>query len=154
MSTLNRRTVQTTTQQAFDDRKWHVVDVAGLTLGRAATQIAHILRGKHKPSYTPNVDCGDFVVVLNAQKVVLTGNKTNDKLYYRHTLFMGGLKTRPAKEMIATRSPEVIERAVWGMLPKGPLGRDIIKKLKVYAGTEHPHAAQQPVAKTLRTMRA
>ncbi|HPH27918.1 MAG TPA: 50S ribosomal protein L13 [Pseudomonadota bacterium] len=154
MSTLNRRTVQTTTQQALDDRKWHVVDVAGLTLGRAATQIAHILRGKHKPSYTPNVDCGDFVVVLNAQKVVLTGNKTNDKLYYRHTLFMGGLKTRPAKEMIATRSPEVIERAVWGMLPKGPLGRDIIKKLKVYAGTEHPHAAQQPVAKTLRTMRA
>ena len=92
--------------------------------------------------------------MLNAQKVVLTGNKTNDKLYYRHTLFMGGLKTRPAKEMIATRSPEVIERAVWGMLPKGPLGRDIIKKLKVYAGTEHPHAAQQPVAKTLRTMRA
>lgn len=154
MSTLNRRTVQTTTQQALDDRKWHVVDVAGLTLGRAATQIAHILRGKHKPSYTPNVNCGDFVVVLNAQKVVLTGNKTNDKLYYRHTLFMGGLKTRPAKEMIATRSPEVIERAVWGMLPKGPLGRDIIKKLKVYAGTEHPHAAQQPVAKTLRTMRA
>ena len=106
--------------------------------------IAMRLRGKHLPTYTPNVDCGDFVVVLNAQKVVLTGNKTNDKLYYRHTLFMGGLKTRPAKEMIATRSPEVIERAVWGMLPKGPLGYAMIKKLKVYGGAEHPHTAQQP----------
>lgn len=154
MLTPIRRTPYTSTETALTERKWHVVDVAGLTLGRAATQIAHILRGKHKPTYTPNVDCGDFVIVLNAQKVVLTGNKYDDKLYYKHTLYMGGLKSRPAKEMLATRSEEVIERAVWGMLPKGPLGRVIIKKLKVYPGAEHPHSAQQPVKQTLRTMRA
>ena len=153
MLTPIRRTPSTSTEKAQAERKWHVVDVAGLTLGRAATQIAHILRGKHKPTYTPNVDCGDFVIVLNAQKVVLTGNKQDDKLYYKHTLFMGGLKSRPAKEMIATRSDQVIERAVWGMLPKGSLGRVIIKKLKVYAGTEHPHTAQQPAKHTLRPMR-
>lgn len=153
MLTPIRRTPSTSSEKAQADRKWHVVDVAGLTLGRAATQIAHILRGKHKPTFTPNVDCGDFVIVLNAQKVVLTGNKHDDKLYYKHTLFMGGLKSRPAKEMIATRPDEVIERAVWGMLPKGPLGRVIIKKLKVFAGTEHPHSAQQPTKHILRPMR-
>lgn len=154
MPTPIRRTPYTSAEKALSERKWHVVDVAGLTLGRAATQIAHLLRGKHKPSFTPNVDCGDFVIVLNAQKVVLTGNKGENKLYYNHSLYMGGLKSRPAKEMLATRSGEMIERAVWGMLPKGALGRVIIKKLKVYAGAEHPHTAQQPTKQTLRTMRA
>ena len=127
--------------------------MAGLTLGRAATQIATLLRGKHKTDYTPNIDSGDFVVVLNAQKVHLTGNKLDDKLYRKHTLFLGGLKSRPAREMLATRSDEVIRRAVWGMLPKGPLGRVIIKKLKIYSGTEHPHSAQQPNKLTLKSMR-
>ena len=140
-------------EKAQAERKWHVIDVAGLTLGRAATQIATLLRGKHKTDYTPNIDSGDFVVVLNAQKVHLTGNKLDDKLYRKHTLFLGGLKSRPAREMLQTRSDEVIRRAVWGMLPKGPLGRVIIKKLKIYAGTDHPHSAQQPNKLTLKTMR-
>jgi large subunit ribosomal protein L13 len=153
MSTPIRRTPQLTAKQAQDNRKWHVVDVAGLTLGRAATQIATLLRGKHKPTFTPNTDCGDFVVVLNAQKVNLTGKKLDDKIYRHHSLFLGGLKERPAKEMLATRSQEVIRRAVWGMLPKGPLGRVIIKKLKVYSGAEHRHEAQQPQKQTLKTMR-
>lgn len=153
MPTPIKRTVQTTYEQALADRRWHVVDVAGLTLGRAATQIAHLLRGKHKPTFTANVDSGDFVVVLNAQKIVLTGKKLDDKIYYRHSLYLGGLKAKPAKEVLATKPDEVIRRAVWGMLPKGPLGRDIIKKLKVYPGAEHPHAAQQPAKHQLQTMR-
>jgi large subunit ribosomal protein L13 len=132
------------TETAQSDRKWHVVDVAGLTLGRAATQIAHVLRGKHKPTYTPHLDTGDFVVVINADKVVLTGKKMSGKLYHQHTLFPGGLKTFTAEELLARKPAEVIERAVWGMLPKGPLGRRIYKKLKVYAGASHPHGAQQP----------
>ena len=140
-------------EKAHAERKWHVVDVAGLTLGRAATQIATLLRGKHKPDYTPNIDSGDFVVVLNAQKVNLTGKKLDDKMYYKHTLYLGGLKSRPAREMLDTRSDEVIRRAVWGMLPKGPLGRVISKKLKSYSGTDHPHSAQQPSKLTLKTMR-
>lgn len=153
MPTPIKRTVTTTYEQALADRHWHIVDVAGLTLGRAATQIAHILRGKHKPTFTPNVDSGDFVVVLNAQKVVLTGKKLDDKMYYRHSLYLGGLKAKPAKEMLVNKSDEVIRRAVWGMLPKGPLGRDIIKKLKIYPGAEHPHTAQQPASQKLQTMR-
>lgn len=153
MPTPIRRTVHTTYEQAQKDRQWHVVDVAGLSLGRAATQIAHLLRGKHKPTYTPNVDSGDFVVVLNAGKIVLTGGKPETKIYYHHTEYLGGLKQRPAKEMLATRSQEMIRRAVWGMLPKGPLGRVIIKKLKVYTGTDHPHTAQQPKTQKLQPMR-
>jgi large subunit ribosomal protein L13 len=144
MATAPKRTVQLTQKQAQAGRGWHVIDVAGLTLGRAATQIAHLLRGKHKTSFTPHVDCGDFVVVLNAQKIGMTGKKQDEKLYYRHSLYMGGLKTRPAREMLDKHPDEVIRKAVWGMLPKGPLGRVIIKKLKVYPGAEHPHAAQQP----------
>lgn len=132
---------------------WYVVDAAGQTLGRLASQVAAILRGKHKPTFTPNVDCGDFVVVLNAQKVALSGNKLEDKIYYDHSLYLGGMKKRPAKEMLAKHPDEVIRRAVWGMLPKGPLGRRIIKKLKVYSGAEHPHTAQQPAAQKLLTMR-
>jgi large subunit ribosomal protein L13 len=131
-------------EAALADRKWHVVDVAGLTLGRAATQIAHVLRGKHKPTFTPNVDSGDFVVVLNAHRVQLTGKKMSGKLYYRHSLFPGGLTTFTAGELLQRNPKELMERAVWGMLPKGPLGRKLYKKLKVYASDKHPHAAQTP----------
>jgi large subunit ribosomal protein L13 len=132
------------TEEAQDERKWHVVDVAGLTLGRACTQIAHVLRGKHKAKFTPHVDSGDFVVVLNASKVQLTGKKMTGKLYYRHSLHPGGLTTFTAEQLLKRNPRELIERAVWGMLPKGPLGRRIYKKLKVYPGDQHPHAAQQP----------
>jgi len=134
----------TTKDDADTDRKWHVVDVADMTLGRACTQIAHTLRGKHKPTYTPHVDSGDFVVVINAAKVRLTGKKMQGKLYHHHTLFPGGLKTFTAEKLIERNPIAVIERAIWGMLPKGPLGRRIYKKLKVYADATHPHAAQQP----------
>jgi large subunit ribosomal protein L13 len=133
-----------TSAEAQADRKWHVVDVAGLTLGRAATQIAHLLRGKHKPTFTTHVDSGDFVVVLNASKIALTGNKMQGKLYYKHSLHPGGLTTFTAAQLLKRNPQELIERAVWGMLPKGPLGRRVYKKLKVYAGDKHPHAAQKP----------
>ena len=138
------KTFSMKTDAAVADRKWQVVDVAGMTLGRACTQIAHVLRGKHKPTYTPHVDAGDFVVVINAAKIQLTGNKMQGKLYYKHSLHPGGLTTFTAEQMIARNPKEVIERAVWGMLPKGPLGRRIYKKLKVYAGATHPHSAQEP----------
>lgn len=152
--TPQKNTVQLTEKQAQDGRRWHVVDVAGLTLGRAATQIAQLLRGKHKATFTPHVDCGDFVIVLNAQQVVLTGKKQDDKMYYKHSLYPGGLRARPAREMLEKKSDEVIRSAVWGMLPKGPLGRVIIKKLKVYPGKDHPHGAQQPADHKLKSMRA
>jgi large subunit ribosomal protein L13 len=138
------KTFSMKTDAAVTDRKWQVVDVAGMTLGRAATQIAHVLRGKHKPTYTPHVDAGDFVVVLNANKIALTGKKMQGKLYYRHSLYAGGLTTFTAEQLLKRKPEELIERAVWGMLPKGPLGRRIYKKLKVYAGDKHPHAAQTP----------
>ncbi len=153
MLTSKLKTSQLSSKQAQDDRKWHIVDVAGLNIGRAATQVAQLLRGKHKPSFTPHVDCGDFVVVINSNKVSLSGSKMEGKLYYRHTLFPGGLKSRTAQEMIQSRPEEMIYRAVWGMLPKGPLGRVIIKKLKIYAGDKHPHLAQQPKVHKLETMR-
>ena len=125
-------------------RDWYVVDADGKTLGRLATEIASRLRGKHKAEYTPHVDTGDYIIVLNAEKIAVTGNKREDKIYYRHTGYVGGLKQATFEEMIA-RSPErVIEIAVKGMLPKGPLGRAMYRKLKVYAGNEHNHAAQQP----------
>ncbi len=139
------KTIMTSNEAAIADRKWQVVDVAGMTLGRACTQIAHVLRGKHKPTYTPHVDSGDFVVVLNAQKVHLTGKKMEGKLYYRHSLFPGGLTTFTAEQLLKRNPVELIERAVWGMLSKGPLGRKIYKKLKVYPGDKHPHAAQTPI---------
>lgn len=126
------------------DRKWYVVDATGKTLGRLASQVASILRGKHKPTYTPHVDTGDFVIVVNADKVHLTGRKLQNKIYYRHTGYPGGLRTRTAREMLATRPERMIELAVWGMLPHNSLGRRQIRKLKVYRGSEHPHAAQQP----------
>ena len=138
------KTQMMTAEAAVADRKWHVVDVAGLTLGRACTQIAHVLRGKHKPTYTPHVDAGDFVVVLNAAKIHLTGKKLQGKLYYRHSLYPGGLTIFTAEQLLKRNPVELIERAVGGMLSKGPLGRKVYKKLKVFAGDKHPHAAQTP----------
>jgi large subunit ribosomal protein L13 len=136
-----KRTFQAT---AAYEHAWFVADVGGKTLGRAATRIASILRGKHRPTYTTHEDAGDFVVVINAEKVKLTGNKWSDKVYYDHSLFPGGLKPKTAKQLVERHPTDLIKRAVWGMLPKGPLGRRLYKKLKVYAGGEHPHVAQQP----------
>jgi large subunit ribosomal protein L13 len=125
-------------------RDWYVIDAEGKTLGRMATEIARRLRGKHKPEYTPHVDTGDYIVVINAEKVNVTGNKRADKMYYRHSGYPGGLKQANFEIMVNNKPAEVIELAVKGMLPKGPLGRAMYSKLKVYAGSEHPHAAQQP----------
>jgi large subunit ribosomal protein L13 len=129
---------------------WVIIDAEGQTLGRMSAEIAHRLRGKHKPEYTAHVDTGDYVVVVNAEKVRVTGNKANAKLYQHHTQFPGGLKTRSFNEMIAAQPEEVIRLAVKGMLPKTPLGRAMFRKLKVYAGTEHPHGAQQPTQLNLQ----
>jgi large subunit ribosomal protein L13 len=125
-------------------RDWWVVDAEGKTLGRLATQIADALRGKRKPEYTPHVDTGDFVVVINAAKIVVTGNKRTDKIYYRHSGYPGGIRSRTLNEMLERRPEEVIRKAVKGMLPRNRLARQQINKLKVYAGPEHPHEAQQP----------
>ena len=125
-------------------RDWFVVDAAGMTLGRLATEIALRLRGKHKPEYTPFMDTGDYIIVINASKVKVTGNKATDKVYYHHTGFPGGIKSESFEKLIARKPEQVIETAVRGMLPKGPLGRAMFRKLKVYAGETHEHAAQQP----------
>jgi large subunit ribosomal protein L13 len=130
--------------KASFEHGWYVADVGGKTLGRAATKIADVLRGKHRPTFTPHADAGDFVVVINADKVKLTGDKWNIKLYRDHSLFPGGLQTKTAAQLMARHPTDMVKRAVWGMLPKGPLGRRIYKKLKVYAGAAHPHSAQQP----------
>jgi len=127
-------------------RDWYVVDATDKTLGRLATELAHRLRGKHKPEFTPHVDTGDYIVVINAEKVRVTGNKATGKMYYRHTGFPGGLKSASFNELIAVAPERVLELAVKGMLPRNPLGRAMRKKLKVYAGAEHPHTAQLPVA--------
>jgi large subunit ribosomal protein L13 len=129
-------------------RRWFVVDAEGKVLGRLATEIARVLRGKHKPTYTPHLDTGDFVVVVNADKVRLTGRKEDQKTYFRHTGYMGHEKFIPFREMLAKHPERVIELAVKGMLPKNALGRQMRHKLKVYAGTEHPHSAQQPESLT------
>ena len=126
-------------------RNWYVVDAEGLTLGRLATQVASVLRGKHKPTYTPHIDCGDYVIVVNASKVNLTGNKLDNKIYYNHSGYTGGLRERTARTMKEKYPEEMIERAIKGMLPKGRLGRQMYRKLFVYAGENHPHTAQQPV---------
>ena len=128
------------------DRKWYVVDAEGKTLGRLASEIATILRGKNKPTYTPHIDTGDNVIVINAEKIKVTGKKLDQKVYYRHSGYVGGIKETTLKEMLNKHPERVIEFAVKGMLPKGPLGRQMIKKLHVYAGAEHNHAAQQPKA--------
>lgn len=127
------------------ERNWYVIDAEGKTLGRVATKAAHVLRGKHKVTYTPYVDCGDYVIIVNADKVVLTGNKLEDKKYYNHSGFPGGLRERNAKEMIENYPEEMMERAIKGMLPKGRLGRQMYKKLFVYAGSEHNQQAQKPI---------
>ncbi|QVK19664.1 50S ribosomal protein L13 [Mycoplasmatota bacterium] len=126
------------------ERKWFVVDAAGKTLGRLSTEVATLLRGKHKPTFTPHVDCGDYVIVINADKIELTGNKWNQKLYAHHSGHPGGLKVKTAKVMNETQPEKMLEIAIIGMLPKGRLGRQIGKKLFVYSGNEHPHAAQKP----------
>jgi large subunit ribosomal protein L13 len=129
------------------EKKWIVIDASGLVVGRLATIVAMRLRGKHKPFYTPHVDCGDNVIILNADKVVFTGRKREQKVYYHHTGYIGGIKERTAKFILEGRFPErIVEKAVERMLPRGPLFRQILGNLRVYKGTDHPHAAQQPVA--------
>ena len=127
------------------ERKWYVIDAEGKPLGRVASKAAHILRGKNKATYTPHIDCGDYVIIINASKVLLTGNKLEDKKYYNHSGYPGGLRTRTAKEMMEKYPEEMMERAVKGMLPKNRLGRAMYKKLFVYAGSEHKQMAQKPI---------
>ena len=135
------------------EKKWILIDADGVVLGRLASQVAKILRGKHKPSFTPHMDCGDHVVVVNAEKVALTGNKRSDKTYYWHTGYPGGIKSRTADKILDGDHPErVIEKAVERMIPRGPLGRQQMKNLRVYAGAEHPHEAQQPEALDIAAM--
>ena len=127
------------------ERKWFVIDAEGVVLGRLASIVATRLRGKHKPMYTPHIDCGDHIVIINAGKVQLTGNKLADKIYYRHTGYPGGIRSTTAGKILDGKHPErVVEKAVQRMIPKGPLGRQVLRKLKVYTGAEHPHEAQQP----------
>jgi len=126
------------------ERRWYIVDAEGQTLGRLSTKNARVLTGKHKPRYAPHIDTGDFVVVVNAEKTVLTGNKEQDKMYYRHSTYPGGLKEENAARLRQRKPAMLIEKSVWGMLPKNKMGRAQLKKLKVYAGPDHPHAAQQP----------
>ncbi len=126
------------------DRKWYVVDASGMTLGRLASEVAKVLRGKNKPIFTPHVDTGDYVIVVNAAKVVVTGKKLDQKIYYNHSDYVGGMKETKLKDMLANKPERVVELAVKGMLPKGPLGREMYKKLHVYAGAEHEQQAQKP----------
>lgn len=133
-----------TKEAAQAQREWYVIDLDGVVLGRAAARIASVLRGKHKPTFTPNTDCGDFVIVLNAGRVKLTGNKLKQKMYRHHTGYIGHLRERTAEKMLADKPEEAIRRAVWGMLPSGALGRQMMKKLKINNGSEHEHVAQKP----------
>ena len=126
------------------ERKWYVVDAEGMTLGRLASEVASVLRGKNKPTFTPHIDTGDYVIVVNAEKIKVTGKKLDQKVYYHHSDYVGGLKETTLREMLAKHPERVIEFAVKGMLPKGPLGRQMYTQLHVYAGAEHPHAAQKP----------
>ena len=126
------------------ERKWYVVDATGYTLGRLSSEVAKVLRGKNKPIFTPHIDCGDYVIVVNADKVKVTGKKLDQKVYYNHSDYVGGMKETTLKEMMAKKPEKVVELAVKGMLPKGPLGREMYTKLFVYAGPEHKHAAQKP----------
>ena len=130
--------------EATIDRKWYVVDAAGMTLGRLASEVAKVLRGKNKPIFTPHMDTGDYVIVINAEKIKVTGKKLDQKIYYHHSDYVGSLKAVTLKEKLAKKPEQVVEQAVKGMLPKGPLGRQMYTKLHVYAGPEHKHAAQKP----------
>ena len=136
-------------EEALSQRGWYVVDARGMVLGRMATEIAKILRGKHKPIFTPNQDAGDFVIVINARNVKLTGTKLEKKVYFRHTEFPGGIRERTAAQMLETKPEELVKLAVKGMLPKNRLSRKLVTKLKVYAGSEHPHEAQKPQLLTI-----
>ena len=126
------------------ERKWYVIDADGVVLGRLASQVALMLRGKHKPTFTPHVDTGDYIIVINTDKIAMTGKKLDNKIYYHHSSYPGGLKETKYRELLSKKSTFALKKAVAGMLPNGPLGRKMLKKLKVYAGSEHPHAAQQP----------
>ena len=126
------------------DRKWYVVDATGMTLGRLASEVASVLRGKKKPIFTPHIDTGDYVIIINAEKIAVTGKKLDQKVYYHHSEYVGGMKSATLREKLNKKPEEVIEHAVKGMLPKGPLGREMYRKLFVYAGPEHKHAAQKP----------
>jgi len=138
-------TMKTWTVRPGDiERKWHIVDAQDLILGRLATEVARILRGKHRPEFTPHADCGDHVIVINAEKIKVTGKKETDKVYYHHTGHPGGIKSITLEKQRAEHPERVVEAAVRGMMPKNPLGRSMLKKLKVYAGEDHPHGAQQP----------
>ncbi len=130
------------------DRKWYVVDATGMTLGRLCSEVAKVLRGKNKPIFTPHIDCGDYVIVVNAEKIVVTGKKLDQKIYYHHSDYVGGMKEATLREMLQRHPDRVIEHAVKGMLPKGPLGREMYKKLFVYVGPDHKQAAQKPEALT------
>ena len=141
---MQRVTKSLSNEEARAARKWLIVDADGKTLGRLATIVASRLRGKHNPAFTPHVDCGDFVVVINAEKIHLSGNKLADKKYYRHTGYPGGIRETNAARLLETRPEDLIVKAVTGMLPRNKLGRKLVAKLKVYAGSEHPHAAQKP----------
>ena len=126
------------------ERKWYVVDATGMTLGRLSSEVAKVLRGKNKPEFTPHCDCGDYVIVINAEKITVTGKKLDQKMYYHHSDYVGGMKEQTLREKLNGKPEQVIELAVKGMLPKGPLGRQMYKKLHVYAGAEHAHTAQKP----------
>ena len=126
------------------ERKWYVVDATGYTLGRLASEVAKVLRGKNKPIFTPHIDTGDYVIIVNAEKIKVTGKKLDQKIYYHHSDYVGGMKETTLREMLAKKPEKVVELAVKGMLPKGPLGREMFTKLHVYAGSEHPHTAQKP----------
>ena len=142
MDTLSYKTVSANKDTV--NKEWLLVDADGQALGRLASEVAKLLRGKHKPNFTPHVDCGDNVVIINAEKVTVTGNKAKNKMYYAHSGYPGGLKETTFEKLIAAKPEMAIEKAVKGMLPKGPLGRAMFRKMKVYAGGEHKHAAQQP----------
>lgn len=142
---ISKKTYVAKPEEARGDQAWHVIDAEGKTLGRVASVIAKLIIGKHKPTYTPSVDCGDFVVVINASKVKVTGNRLEEKMYYRHSMYAGaGLKEVSLKRVLEVKPDRAIREAVWGMIPHGRLGRRMITKLKVYGGNEHKHAAQQP----------
>ena len=126
------------------ERKWYVVDATGYTLGRLASEVAKVLRGKNKPIFTPHIDTGDYVIIVNSEKIKVTGKKLDQKIYYHHSDYVGGMKETTLREMLAKKPEKVVELAVKGMLPKGPLGREMFTKLHVYAGAEHPHTAQKP----------
>lgn len=130
------------------ERKWYVIDAEGMTLGRLASEAAKILRGKNKPTFTPHIDTGDYVIIVNAEKIKVTGKKLDQKIYYHHSRYVGGMKETTLREMLAKKPEKVVELAVKGMLPKGPLGRDMYRKLSVFAGPEHNHQAQKPEALT------